>query len=447
MLSREGEGARRLIGGAILAALAALLLIPVQAGATWPGTNGKIFFNCREIGVLSSGMDICSINPDGSELLNLTDSPDSQEGGPQVSKTGNQVTYTSNASGVTTVWAMNSDGSNQRQVSELAATGPSWTPGGQISFRAALEGGTFEFRVVPASGGPSTLLAPASGSDSPPRFTTGGSWLYTSFAPVEVDSGTFTTQVFVVDGEVENQVTASSPALSSNSFPSWSPDGQSILYNRTDSTPGFGNDDDIYMVPRNGGPEVQLTNTPGPVDERWASLSPDGTKLIYHGEDADNDFFSQFLSIADSDGSNPVPIDTPTLVSATFPDWATVGSEEPELRAGFTATAPKSSRATRPIKVTLRCIGDTRCAVSYRALLAVPRSGKPARRFTIRAKNVTLQPKAVKVVQLAVPASAKGMVAQAIRSRKSPVLTVTAAATQPDGPKIRTVKLRVKLTK
>ncbi|MGK2932802.1 MAG: TolB family protein [Solirubrobacterales bacterium] len=424
--------------------LVSLLAIPGPAQATWPGTNGQIFFVCRAAGVGFSGQDICSIKPDGSGLTNLTRTPAQSESEPDVSKDGTQVSFTRSSGGDTFVWVMKADGTAQQQVTDVPSTGTSWTPDGKIAFRGEVSDGVYEFRIAPAAGGPSTFLKAANPSDSPPRYTSDGAWLYGKFAPVSPGSGISTTQTFVVDGTTEKQVTASSPVLNSNVFPSWSPDGGTIFYNRLDA-----GDDDVYKVSRSGGAEVQVTNTPNPVDERWASLSPDGKKLIYQQEDTEHDFFHQRLFIANADGSAPVPIATPTLDLAQFPVWAPgpVSEPPPTPKAAFTATGPKASRATKPATVELRCTGDTRCAVTYGAKLTVPRKGKRARKFSIGPRKTTLGARTDKTVKLKVPAAANGLVKKALNAGKKLQLKVTVAASQPDGPAIRTVRLSIRLKK
>lgn len=436
---------RTTIRVALISAIA-MFALPAMADATWPGQNGKVIFTCASV----TDQDICSINPDGSGLADLTNTADVDESQAEVSKDGTQISFIRGSAAATRVWVANLDGSSSHMVTDVQSDGTAWTPDGKIAYRAKVSDSDFEFRLVPAAGGTSTFLKTSNGSELPPRYTSDGRWLYLKTAPLPPDGLTFTYQVFVMDGMTETQVTPSIVGQMSNAFPSWSPDGASIIYSRSDFTVGFGNDDDIFKIPSAGGAEAQLTNTNGPVKERGASLSPDGNKLLYHEETGPpHDYFHQFMTISDADGSNPVPVPTPTLKSATFPVWAPV-LDDPPPGAGlgaFTATAPKKSKALKPVPVTLRCTGATQCVVDYGASLKVSRKKKSPKKFTIKSKTVTLEAHTNKVVNLKVPGSAKGLVKKALKAGKSPKLKAVATANYPGGQLIRKVTLNIGLRK
>ncbi len=433
---------RTTIGATLLSAVA-LLALAGSAEATWPGQNGRIIFTCASV----TDQDICSINPDGSGLTDLTNTADQAESQPEVSKDGTQISFIRGTADAARLWVMNLDGGAPHVVTDVPSDGTSWTPDGKIAYRAKISDGVYEIRLVPSSGGASTFLMSANGTTGPPKYTSDGRYLYMKGAPVPPDGLTSSSQVFVVSGGTETQVTPAVAGLLGNSFPSWSPDGASIFYSRVDPNMGFGIDDDVYRIPSAGGTEVQVTNTNQPVKERGASLSPDGTKLLFHGENATHDFFHQYMTIADANGANPVPIPTPTLKAASFPVWAPIVGENPPPRpkAAFTATAPRRAKASKPVPVTLRCIGATRCEVAYGAGLTVPRKGNSAKKFTIKSKAVTLGAGASQVVNLKVPGEAKGLVKKALKAGKTPKLKAVATASQPDGPLIRKVTLNIAL--
>jgi hypothetical protein len=408
------------------------------AEAAWPGTNGTIYFVCRPTGTGFSGQDICRINPDGSGLVNLTNTPTQRENTPDVSRYGTKVSFNRTIGSDTRVWVMNPDGSGQQQVTTVPSDGSSFTPDGRIAFRAQTGPSTYEFRVVPLTGGGHTVLGPASGLHSPPRFTASGSWLYTKSVPVSPGSGTETSQVFVVTGGVHDQVTDSSPSQSSNNFPAWSPLGDKVVYQRTSS-----GQTDLYTVPSGGGTEVRLTNTATPVEEAWANFSPDGTKLVFHQQDADHDFFHLRLMISDSDGSDPTPLATPGYDYAAFAVWSPTPTAPPPT-AAFTADAPKTVTGTKKVKVTLRCLGDVSCVVTHGAKLKVPAYGSVKKKtFTIPGAKLTLAGHTVKKVKLKLTKAMKDAVNAALKAGKKPKYKGSATAKRPDGQLIRTVKFGV----
>jgi hypothetical protein len=405
------------------------------AEAAWPGANGTIYFVCRPPGVGFSGQDICRVNPDGSGLVNLTNTPSEGENLPDVSRDGTKVAFTRGSR----VWVMNPDGSGQQQVTNVPSDGAAFTPDGRIAFRAQTES-DYEFWIVPVTGGPHTvLLANATGSHTPPEFEAGGSWNYTKFVPVSPGSGTQTAQVFVVSGGVEDQVTESNPGLTSNDFPSWSPGGDRIVYQRTSS-----GQTDLYTVPSGGGTEVRLTNSASPVQETWPRFSPDGTKLVFHQQDATHDFFHVRLVISDADGSDPVPLETPGYDYAGFAVWAPPASASV---ASFDADAPKTVKGTKKVKVTLRCLGDVACVVTYGAKLKVPAYGNVGKKtFTIADLKATLSGHTVKKVKLKLSKAMKDAINAALKAGKKPKYKGEATAKQPNGQVIRTVKFSVTVT-
>lgn len=415
-----------------------LMVAPGPASATWPGTNGKIYFACRMTGGTGyGGQDICVINADGSGFANLTNSPSSTEHLPQVSRDGKLVTYTSNAAGAYHAWAMNADGSNQHQVSTIEADGPAFTPDGLISFRAKTGASSYEFQTAPAAGGPGTLLwnNGVSGNSSPPRFNAYGTFLYgkTVLIPTTTD---YTQQIYTVSGGTETPVTLPQIGLNSNQQPAWSPDGSKIVFWRT-----TGVIDDVWVVASSGGDPVKLTSNPIPVKPGLPAYSPDGSKLVwdeYNTTDSENDFFHKYLVIANQDGSNPTPITRPAEIDyAAAPAWAPVsGSGNPATPiSAFTATAPKKVKKGKSFKLALRCIGDTRCAATYSANFSVPVKGKKkkkAKSFKLKAKTLTLAAKTSESVTLKAPGKAKNPIAKALKSRKKPTIKLTITAKDPE---------------
>jgi len=147
---------------------------------------------------------------------------------PQFSPDGKKIAFVSDRSGSDEIWVCDADGSNAVQLTVLGGPGaamPHWSPdGSRLTFQSNLEGRP-EVYVVNASGG------------SARRMT-------------------------------------SSPTFSNN--PSWSRDGQWILFDSSTPKPG------IYKVPAEGGPPVLVTDKGG-----WVPIeSPDG-KFIYFITDKD----------------------------------------------------------------------------------------------------------------------------------------------------------------
>ena len=113
--------------GMACALIAGLItIVPLTAAdATVSGTNGRIIYSSVEDG----DADIYSIDPDGSDKLQLTHNsvPDTQ---PAWSPDGQSIAFVRESHGVPAVWVMNADGSDGRHLVE--GTNPAWSPDGTM---------------------------------------------------------------------------------------------------------------------------------------------------------------------------------------------------------------------------------------------------------------------------------------------------------------------------
>ena len=86
--------------------------------------------------------------------------------------------------------------------------------------------------------------------------------------------------------------------------PRWSRDGTRILFNDV-AEPADGKDANIYTVRPDGTGLTKLTHYTGGTAQAFVDdWSPDGTKIVFHFQDAGVDD----LYIVDADGSNPRPL-------------------------------------------------------------------------------------------------------------------------------------------
>lgn len=122
---------------ALVALLAASLGLASTALATYPGENGKIFFQSCGLGGCSH-YDVYSVNPDGTELKNLTEALTAPEGlpdtayEPSVSADGRRVAFSVDSQAEAEIWVMNADGTEPHQLTHdnLLDWAPAISPDG-----------------------------------------------------------------------------------------------------------------------------------------------------------------------------------------------------------------------------------------------------------------------------------------------------------------------------
>jgi len=163
---------------------------------------------------------------------------------PSWSPDGTQIAFTSNRAGVNEIWIMNTDGSNQKQLTKTVASGiidegsngPSWSPDGK---RIAFD---------------------------------------------STRSGHFQIYTMNPDGSDVRQLTSPNlPDYPDNLLPNWSPDGKRIVF-RTGIHRAFGH---IFVMDADGKNRRRLTgcNTPRTCPEfaldDTPAWSPDGTQILY----------------------------------------------------------------------------------------------------------------------------------------------------------------------
>ncbi len=259
--------------------------------------------------------DIYALDIKSGEITQLTEDP-AFDDSPALSPDGRQIAFLTARHDPNPqfpnlkyeLYLMDSDGSNQRRLTETeAAEGhPAWSPdGSRILFDADYDGDGFgELYSINKDG---SDLVRLTFNDSNDQF---GDWSpdgeYIAFSSDR--NGNW--DIYLMDADGENQM----PLTESPDwelFPAWSPDGQKIAFNylvpRSRNT-------DVYVMNADGSNLQPLTDSAG-FDEN-PSWSPDGTRIAFQTA-RDGNFQIYFM---DADGSNPEPmIDLPS--DELWPSW------------------------------------------------------------------------------------------------------------------------------
>lgn len=313
---------RKLSSGFVLVSLlAASLMSASTALATYPGENGKIFFSSCGVGGCSH-YNVYSVNPDGTELRNLTEALTAPEGlpdnayDPSVSADGRRVAFGVDSQQNAEIWVMNADGSEPHQLThdELLDQEPTISPdGSRIAWNQWSPYPTYGDRdiwVMNSDGSGQELLFNGSNTDVLPQYTPDGQTIVMGAEEGDMDVRKVPSTPAVPPLTTATAVAADKELLESE--PTVSPDGTRVAFTQVPKSTPFA-PFDIYSIGIEGGARVPVYATTA--NERFPAYSPDGTKMVFDSE------FVPMIGNADGSGT-PVPLEVGGLTSVIFFDWA-----------------------------------------------------------------------------------------------------------------------------
>ena len=237
--------------------------------------------------------EIYVMNADGTNPINLTQTPERWEHSPSWSPDGRQIVFKSSDLLASDIFVMDADGANLRNLTNHVASdwNPAWSPDGmQIALQSDRNRG-WEFNF----------------------------WGWNS-------------DIYVMNTDGANIINLTNhPAKDSS--PAWSPDGKRITFstNRDENV-------EIYVMNADGTNPINLTNHPA--TDGNSDWSPDG-KWIAFSTNRDGDWEKQpndnwEVYVMNADGTNPINL-------TNHPAWDTQPSWEP---APTLNVSPKRRLAT-----------------------------------------------------------------------------------------------------
>jgi Tol biopolymer transport system component len=329
-------------GTAVFLALAS----PAVAPATAPGTDGKIFYQGPQSGE-TGPTDIFSINPNGSEALDLTSGSLSEER-PNVSADGRHVVFQSFRDEGWNIFSMNADGSNQVDLTntnfaseKVVNFEPTWSPDGNkvVFMHQNMNTGEQDLWSINANGTDPINLTESSGiNEASAEFSPDGTKIvYVSSGPELVGSPAYNNDIWVMNanGSGQTHLTETNFPIQ-NLAPTWSPDGTKIAYSVTeDPTPSH---DGLHVMNANGSSQTQLLNESSPILTDLLSWSPDGTKIAFKSVAIGG----ELRLVGASGGPSTLLVENS---GADYPSWAPVAAP---VGAPTGPTGPVIPIATKP---------------------------------------------------------------------------------------------------
>jgi len=296
---------------------------------------------------------ITHFTPENKVIDDLAWSPD-----------GSRIAFTRGTnSGDDKVWVVNADGTTTFPL-EIGGGGakrhPTWSPDSSKIAYAVVKNEPEQIYIASSQGGIGQPLTNGKGHE--PNWSPDGSRI----AFDAYHSGGFgyvDLHIVTPDGSGTPLIVPPSP-YTEWTFNAWSPDSGRIAYRATAPS------GTVYRVMNADGSADHPLASPGEGDARWASWSPDGSRLVYEGA-LIGDINARNLYLVNSDGSGGAQPLTSTG-KAEYPAWRVVTStpQAPPPHPG--AEKPKVVWITkrifwspgRPLYVASYFCNAPRCATS-----------------------------------------------------------------------------------
>jgi len=268
VVQADGSGLRRLThdGG--------------SGAASWSPDGSKIVFARYE---QTQTSDLFVMNPLGSEVTRLTETPGISEAEARWSPDGSKIAFEASGIGQDGVYVMDANGSNVVRLTapEMDSSSPDWSP----------DGSQLVFDVTPtptATEGPGGII-----------------------------------EIWIMDADGGDPHPIVGDGASGNYEPRWSPGGDLIVFTR---------DRDVYIVRPDGTGLKNLTPQAGAdVYDRDAAWSSDGERIVFASGRTHDDALSLFTMNPDGTDVQPV-LDSAIGFCCPRPDWHgdAVGVPSPE---------------------------------------------------------------------------------------------------------------------
>lgn len=286
----------------------------IPASASFPGRNGRIAYLCS-----ARFIAVCSMNPDGTDRVRLTDNLISSIGdssfvptSPAWSSDGERIAYAGLPFPATDIFTMNADGSsvvNLTHDDEVTELAPAWSPSGRRLVYWRETPSNIDVFRMDQDGSDQVALTTGRALDLRPDWSPDGD-------KIAFDSnraGNFEIYTMAPDGSHVGKLTNRPHHFDID--PSWSPDGKKIAF-ASSLQEGFA----IFVMDADGSGVTKLTE--GRARNLAPVWSPDGTRIAFESDRNGADIF-----VIDANGSTRAQkITRHTGEAENAPAWQPVSS-------------------------------------------------------------------------------------------------------------------------
>ena len=210
----------------------------------------------------------------------------------EVSEPITRIVFKSYRSDNWDIWLMNSDGTNQSQLTDDIAddSNPAFSPDGTRIAFVSERSGNDDIWIMNADGSNPTQLTTSSEDEDNPAFSPDGNKIvFESYRASNSD-------IWIMNADGSNQIQLTTGS-SNEWFPAFSPDGNKIAFTSTRTGEG-----DIYLMNVDGSDQTRLT-TKSDYGEWDPDFTPDGTKISFTSVSST---LWMYINIINVDGSNEV---------------------------------------------------------------------------------------------------------------------------------------------
>jgi Tol biopolymer transport system component len=230
------------------------------------------------------------------------------------------LAFHSDRGGELDIWTMNADGSDLRQLTDTPGRDlePDWSPDGQtIVYSSARDNpNSVQLYLMDADGASQRPVMAFSPADH-----LGARWSPDGSAILFYSNAERNMEIFTV--RANGQDLANVSQKPANDFmPDWSPDGKRIVF-----VSDRDNNRELYVMDADGSNQVRLTDSL--VDELRPRWSPDGTRIVFQ-RDSEGLTDLYFMDAPGDDVTGPIDQDavllTATETQEESPNWAMDGT-------------------------------------------------------------------------------------------------------------------------